>query len=207
MEESVSGSAEEIHIEARAAELDSNSIIIKSSAGSERVKMGIRDTSETGAAIAALGATASSVAMISSTTITTGLWIGSTLVVGEDELVLQSDQSTGDGEGAHLIGITKDAADTMEADNFSISGDGNFYTRAITGDVDCTAGVGGVEDGWFGIQTTTEEAQFCSGALTRIMPSVAIGDTPSTVTCTSGNVLINAVIKNGIIIGGTCAAN
>ena len=123
---------------------------------------------------------------------------------GGDAYIKFIDASTGATFGA----ITKDAADTIEVTNLTVSSSGNFYLRSFSANVDCTAGVGGVEDGWIGIQTTDDEIQFCvAGATTRLTPSVLTSDTPSTLTCTSGNVLINAVIKNGIIIGGSCAAN
>jgi len=113
--------------------------------------------------------------------------------------------NTTDGTTGSFVGISKDASGTIEVSNLTISG--NFYGRTLSGDADCTFGVDGVEDGWTGFQTTTKELQVCSGTATRAFPSVLSSDTPLTETCTGGNVLINAVIKNGIIIGGTCAAN
>lgn len=90
MEESGSGTSEEIHIEARAAELGSNSILIKNSSGAERVKIGVRDTSEAGGAVAVLSASGDSVAMISSTTITSGVYVGADKVVGAQEPLVGS---------------------------------------------------------------------------------------------------------------------
>ena len=154
------GSASEVVLAARAEANAVNSFLIRNNDGVDRIKAGTRDTSGAGGQLDVRSASASIVSLISSSSVTTGLWIGTTLVVGEDELVLQSDQSTGDGEGAHLIGITKDAADTIEADNFSISPDGNFYARIFSGsDVTCTT----VDDGWLGYRTDTNEIQICDG--------------------------------------------
>ena len=82
-----------------------------------------------------------------------------------DEIDLQTTHSAGAGEGASLIGITKDGVDTLEVDNLAISGDGNFYLRPGTGDPNCT----GVDDGWFWVQTTDEELQVCIGGNLRIV--------------------------------------
>ena len=188
-------------------ENDSGHLELKDRAGSSKITLGFQSLKDPFLTLVET-TSGDSVFLLASASLQTGVWIDGSIKLAKDELILQPDQSTGDGTGANLIGISYDGADALEASNLVISpSDGNFYLRPISGDIDCTAGVGGVEDGWIGIQTTTKELQHCSGALTRVTPSVAIGDTPSTVTCTSGQVLINAVIKNGIIIGGTCAAN
>ncbi len=81
------------------------------------------------------------------------------VALGDGNLELLG-QSAGSGEGSELIGIIKDLAATMEADNFSISGDGNFYIRPFSGaDISCT----GVDDAWIGFRTDTDEIQMCRG--------------------------------------------
>lgn len=70
-------------------------------------------------------------------------------------------QSAGSGEGAQLIGISKDGADTVEVDNWSCSDDGNCYQREVTSSISCT----GVDNAWFAVRTdsSNEKLVVCIG--------------------------------------------
>lgn len=127
---------------------------------------------------------------------------GGTTRLTEDFLLLTGDLTTGSGEGAQLIGITKDSASTIEADNFSISADGNFYTRTVAGDVDCATS--SVDNGWFGVNTSGNELQFCVSNAARLTPSTPTTMSPVTVNCTAGQSLEDPRFENGILVEGSC---
>jgi hypothetical protein len=131
------------------------------------------------------------------------VWASGTVNAGILEII--GNDTAGSGEGPQLIEITKDGAGTIEADNFAISGDGNFYIRSFTGDVDCNTS--SVDDGWIGVQTTAEEIQFCSGFATRLSPSVPTSFAPVTVNCAAGEVILDPRYENGILVEGSCGAN